>query len=170
MRPWRRLILRIPLAKATDPAHRVQTLLKRCEPAICTAAAMPTTIIRAPRIVLSFRACSNADNTDANSQHEQQESHSRLLGWPLSYKCPLFVFIPGPRGQRGEASGALHSFQPPNQNCADDNGIQNNRLHLASLIFRAVVDLVRQHTAQTAAWTRAIHKIHACRKEFDPVI
>src|SRR6516162_4509909 len=27
----------------------------------------------------------------------------------------------------------------------------NNRLHLASLIFRAVVNLVRQHTAQTAA-------------------
>jgi len=63
----------------------------------------------------------------------------------------IIIAVAKDRAQRGEAAGALHSFQPPNQNCADDNGIQNNRLHLASLIFRAVVDPVRQHMAQTAA-------------------
>ena len=93
MRPRWRLILRIRLAKATDPAHGVQTLLERCEPAICTAATVPaTTIIGAPRIVLGLGACSNTDDTDANSQHEQQEPHSGLLGWPLSYKRLPLVF------------------------------------------------------------------------------
>jgi hypothetical protein len=53
-----------------------------------------------PGIVLGFGACSNADDTDANSQHEQQEPHSRLLGWPLSYKCPLSRFIPYPCAMR----------------------------------------------------------------------
>jgi hypothetical protein len=72
----------IPLAKAADLAHGVETLLKRCEPAICTAAAMPITVVRAPRIVLSLGMRSNADETDANSQYEQQEPHSGLLGWP----------------------------------------------------------------------------------------
>src|SRR5215467_13662718 len=94
MRPWWWLILRIPLAKATDPTHGVQTLLKCCEPAICTAATVSTTaIIGAPRIVLGVGACSNTDDTDADSQHEQQEPHSHLLGWPLKHKrLPLVLY------------------------------------------------------------------------------
>ena len=99
--------MRIPLAVAAKSARGFHALFKGYETAIRAAAAHSTAVNRAPRIVLSFRACSNADNTDANSQHEQQEPHSRLLGWPLSYKCPLFVFIPGPRGQRGEAAGVV---------------------------------------------------------------
>jgi hypothetical protein len=30
---------------------------------------------------LRLGTCSNANDTDANSQHEQQEPHGRLLGW-----------------------------------------------------------------------------------------
>jgi len=97
--------LRIRLAVAAKSARGVHALLKCCEAAIRAAARIA--VIRAPRIVLGFGACSNADDRDTNSQHEQQEPHSRLLGWPLSYKCPLFVFIPGPRGQRGEAAGVV---------------------------------------------------------------
>src|SRR5262249_35987641 len=79
--------------KATDPAHGVQTLLKCCEPAICTAATVPTTaIIGAPRIVLGLGACPNTNDTDADSQHEQQKPHSHLLGWPLKHKRLPLVF------------------------------------------------------------------------------
>ena len=89
--------MRIWLAKAAEPPSGIHALFKGYETAIRATAAHSTAVNRAPRIVLSFRACSNADNTDANSQHEQQEPHSRLLGWPLSYKCLSFVFIPGLR-------------------------------------------------------------------------
>ena len=89
--------MRIWLAKAAEPPSSIHALFKGYETAIRAAAAHSTAVNRAPRIVLSFRACSNADNTDANSQHEQQEPHSRLLGWPLSFKCLSFVFIPGLR-------------------------------------------------------------------------
>ena len=96
--------MRISLAIAAETPGRLHALFKAYETAIRAALA---TVVRTPRIVLGLGACSNADDADANSQHEQQEPHSRLLGWPLSYKCPLFVFIPGPRGQRGEAAGVV---------------------------------------------------------------
>jgi hypothetical protein len=98
MRSWRRLILCVRLAQTPEPARGFHALFKCCEPAIC--AARLTTVNRTPGIVLGFGACSNADDTDANSQHEQQEPHSRLLGWPLSYKCPLSRFIPYPCAMR----------------------------------------------------------------------
>jgi len=94
MRPGWRLVLRIWLAITAEPARGVHALLECHKPAIRAAAA--AAVVRTPRIVLGFGACSNADDTDANSQHEQQEQepHSRLLGWPLSYKCLLSRFIP----------------------------------------------------------------------------
>ena len=95
MRSGWRHILRIWLAKAAEPPSSIHALFKGYETAIRAAARIA--VIRAPRIVLGFSACSNADDRDTNSQHEQQEPHSRLLGWPLSYKCLSFVFIPGLR-------------------------------------------------------------------------
>ena len=58
--------------------------------AIRAAADCSTAVNRAPRIVLPPRR--DADDTGANSQHEQQEPHSLLLEWPPSYKCLFFVF------------------------------------------------------------------------------
>ena len=58
--------MRISIAKATDPAHGVHALLKRCEPTIRTAAVVPATVIGTPRIVLGLGAISNADESDAN--------------------------------------------------------------------------------------------------------
>jgi hypothetical protein len=66
MRSRRGLVLRIRFAKAADPAHVFQTLLKCCEPTIPTASTA-FTILRTPRIVLGLGAISNADHTDANS-------------------------------------------------------------------------------------------------------
>ena len=93
MRSGWRHILRIWLAKAAEPPSSIHTLFKGYETAIRAAAAHSTAVNRAPRIVLSFRACSKADNTDANSQDEQQEPHSRLLGLPQAinvYSRSLF--------------------------------------------------------------------------------
>jgi hypothetical protein len=81
----------IALTEPADPAHGVQTLLKGCEAAICPAEAP---IIRAPRIVLGLGTISESDDTDANSQHEQQESHSRDLVLGLSNKRLSSCFIP----------------------------------------------------------------------------
>jgi hypothetical protein len=67
--------LRIWLAEAAEPPGGIHALFKGYETAI-RAAARLTAVKRAPRIVLGFGACSNADETDANSQHEQQEPHS----------------------------------------------------------------------------------------------
>jgi hypothetical protein len=75
------LILSIAIAKASEPARRGHALFKGYETAI-RAADRSHAVNRAPWIVLGFGACSNADDTDANSQHEQQEPHSRLLGGP----------------------------------------------------------------------------------------
>ena len=80
MRSGWRHVLRIWLAKAAEPPSSIHALFKGYETAIRATAAHSTAVNRAPRIVLI------ADNTDANSQHEQQEP-------------------PGPRGQRGEAAG-----------------------------------------------------------------
>src|SRR5215469_16070562 len=96
----RRNILCIRLAVAAKSARGGHALFKAYETAIRSAAGRSLAVKRAPRIVLGFGTCSNADDTDANSQHEQQEPHSRLLGWPLSYKCLLSRFIPYPRAMR----------------------------------------------------------------------
>src|SRR6516165_6210520 len=71
MRSRRRHVLRIRLAIAAEPSRGFHALLKAREAAICPAAIRSTVIQRAPRIVLSLGARSNADDTDANSQHEQ---------------------------------------------------------------------------------------------------
>ena len=90
--------MRIRLAKAAEPPGGIHALFKGYETAIRSAARLAA-VKRAPWIVLSFRACSNADDTDANSQRKQQEPHGRLLGWPLSNKCLLSRFIPYPRDE-----------------------------------------------------------------------
>jgi hypothetical protein len=94
MRSGWRHILRIWLAKAAKPPRSGHALLKGYEAAIGAAASSSLAVNRAPRIVLGLGTCSSADDTDANSQHEQQEPHCRLLEWPLSYKCPHSRFIP----------------------------------------------------------------------------
>jgi len=81
MRSGRGNILRIRLAVAAKPARGVHALLKCCEAAI-RAAIVEAAVNCTPRIVLGLGGCSNADDTDTNSQHKQQEPHSRLLGWP----------------------------------------------------------------------------------------
>src|SRR5262249_432644 len=93
----RRNILCIRLAVAAKSARGGHALFKAYETAIRSAAGRSLAVKCAPRIVLGFGTCSNADDTDANSQHEQQEPHSRLLGWPLSYTSLLSRFIPYPR-------------------------------------------------------------------------
>jgi hypothetical protein len=90
----RRNILHIRLAIAAEPSRGFHALLKARKAAVCPAATPSAVIVRAPRIVLSLGGRSNADDTDANSEHEQQEPHSSLVGWPLSYKCLLSRFIP----------------------------------------------------------------------------
>src|SRR5262249_11616506 len=70
MRSRRRLVLRIQLTIAAEPARGGHALFKACETAICPAAIRPAVVQRTPWIVLGFGACSNAKNSDANSQHE----------------------------------------------------------------------------------------------------
>jgi len=100
MRSGWRLVLCIDVAKAAEPASGGHALFKAYETAI-RAAAFLAAIIRAPRIVLGFGACSNANDIDANSQYEQQELHGSLplLGSLSRYKCLPFVFIPGSRDE-----------------------------------------------------------------------
>jgi hypothetical protein len=78
MRSGRGLILRIPVAKASEPARRGHALFKGYETAIRAAAGPSPAVNRAPRIVLGLSACSDADDKDANSQHQQQEPHGSL--------------------------------------------------------------------------------------------
>jgi hypothetical protein len=83
-------------------------------------------VIGAPRIVLGLGACSNADDTDANSRHEQQEPHNRLLrrhikllttrghAWNVNIRPPCWITNPAPRVRgdfcrgRGESRTALN--------------------------------------------------------------
>src|SRR6516164_1578877 len=67
MRSGWRHILRISLAIAAETPGRLHALFKAYETAIRAALA---TVVRTPRIVLGLGACSNADDADANSQHE----------------------------------------------------------------------------------------------------
>jgi hypothetical protein len=111
MRPRWRHVLRIPIAKASEPKRGGHALFKAYETAIRASADSPAAVNRAPRIVLGFGACSNADDRDANSQHEQQQPHSRLLGWPLSHKCLLSCFIPcSARMRRGGSRRILRRY------------------------------------------------------------
>jgi hypothetical protein len=80
MRTRWRLVLRIRLTIAAEPSRGFHALLKGRETAIRPAAIRPAVVQRAPRIVLSLSAISKADDTEANSEHEQQEPHGRLLG------------------------------------------------------------------------------------------
>src|SRR5215469_2615940 len=76
---WRH-ILRIWLAEAPHSPRGFHALLKCCEATIRPAVVIAA-VNRAPRIILGLGACFRTDHTDANSQHEQQEPHSRLLEW-----------------------------------------------------------------------------------------
>ena len=67
MRPGRRLVLRIWLAKAAEPACGVHALFKCYEAAICHAATHPTAINRAPRIVLGLGARPYCNSSDIRS-------------------------------------------------------------------------------------------------------
>jgi hypothetical protein len=97
-RGWMRAGRR-PVADPTISAVGGLALLKSCEPAI------PNTvpIQGAPRIVLSLGGFSNADNTDANAQHKQQEPHARLLVTPAinAYARVLLPVVPGPSYSSG---------------------------------------------------------------------
>jgi len=84
--------LRISLAIAAETPGRLHALFKGYETAIRAALA---TVVRAPRIILCLGACSNADDADANSQHEQQEPHSRLLV-PPNINAYLSALFPAP--------------------------------------------------------------------------
>jgi hypothetical protein len=115
MRSGRGLILRIEVAKASEPARGGHALFKGCETAIRAAAGRSLAVNRAPRIVLCLGACSNADDKDANSQHEQQEPHGSLplLGYSLginAYRSCLFRAHlrrgAADCGQRGEVNMA----------------------------------------------------------------
>ena len=102
MRPGRGNILRVRLAVAAKSARGIHALFKAYETAI-RAAAIPATVVRAPRIILCLGACSNADDADANSQHEQQEPHSRLLV-PPNINAYLSALFPAPIKRDGFAA------------------------------------------------------------------
>jgi hypothetical protein len=80
-------------AEPANSADIGQALLKSREPAIHATAA--AAILRAPGIILGLGACSDADDTDENSQHEQQEPHSRLLvlRWPSAINVYPYVLF-----------------------------------------------------------------------------
>jgi hypothetical protein len=80
-------------AEPANSADIGQALLKSREPAIHAIAA--GAILRTPGIILGLGTCSNADDTDENSQHEQQEPHSRLLvlRWPSAINVYPYVLF-----------------------------------------------------------------------------
>jgi hypothetical protein len=90
-RMWsgRGLIQRVAFAKATNPTDVFQTLLKCCEPANPTALTA-FTVLRAPRIVLGLGTISNAEDTDANSQHEYVLARVKL-NLPVQHRDALWV-------------------------------------------------------------------------------
>jgi hypothetical protein len=100
-RPWdlRRLISIILCTKPSNSAHVGHTLLKRCKSAIRSTAA--AAILGAPRIVLGLGALCYSDDPHANSQHEQQDPHGRILVAPC-YKCLSSCFIPSRAGGGAE--------------------------------------------------------------------
>jgi hypothetical protein len=61
-------------AEPANSADLGQALLKSREPAIHATVAA---ILRAPGVILGVSGLFSAEDTDANSQHEQQELHGR---------------------------------------------------------------------------------------------
>ena len=97
MRPRRRYVLRIRLAKAAESPCGIHTLFRAYEPAIRTPASLAT-VNRAPWIVLGLGAVSSADETDSNYQQQQQEPHGRLLVAPSNMNAsPRILFHPARR-------------------------------------------------------------------------
>jgi hypothetical protein len=80
----RRLVVRTGSAVPANPAHRGQTLLKCCKPAIRRTAAAKI-VIGAPPTVLRLSGFFGADNGRENSEQEQQKPHGDLL------KTPQFI-------------------------------------------------------------------------------
>jgi hypothetical protein len=78
VRMWsgRRHILRIRLAVATEPARGFHALFERCEAAVCAAATRPTTVNRAPGIVLSFAWSDKHSCCSDNTEHEDKSHQS----------------------------------------------------------------------------------------------
>jgi hypothetical protein len=63
----------VRLAQAAEPARGFHALFKCCEAAIC--AARPTTVNRAPRIVLSLGWSIEHSRRSDNTEHKQDKSH-----------------------------------------------------------------------------------------------
>jgi len=128
MRSGRGNILRIKVAKASHPSRGFHALFKGYETAIRAAADCSTAVNRAPRIVLGLGACSNADDTDANSQHQQQEPHNRLLRGHiaiidhprpgLEYKHTVALLDHQPRS--GGPGGILQGARPKHEGHFDN--------------------------------------------------
>jgi len=85
--------LRIWLAKAAEPPGGFHALFKCYEAAICTAADRSTTVIRAPRIVLGFGACSKSNDADAYDRCRENEnaSHWKALLRLIAQHPPHFM-------------------------------------------------------------------------------
>jgi hypothetical protein len=65
------------LAKVAEPARGFHALLKRCEATVCTAAAVPTAVNRAPRIVLSLGWSVKQQSRRTNdTERKEDRSHS----------------------------------------------------------------------------------------------
>src|SRR5215469_2620167 len=106
MRPWRRYVLRIRLAKAAESPCGIHALFKAYEPAIRTPASLAT-VNRAPRIVLGLGAISSADETDSNYQQQHQEPHGRLLATPSTVNArPRILFHPARRRAANDRTAA----------------------------------------------------------------
>jgi hypothetical protein len=71
------------LAQATEPARRLHALFKCCKAAICAAAAHPTAVYRAPRIVLSIAWTVEHSHCHENTEQKQNKSqhHQSLPLW-----------------------------------------------------------------------------------------
>jgi len=69
---WRH-VLRIGLAEATKPARGCHALFKCCEATVCTAAAPPTAVNRAPRIVLSLGWSVEHSRRSDDTEYKQDE-------------------------------------------------------------------------------------------------
>jgi 2-oxoglutarate dehydrogenase complex dehydrogenase (E1) component-like enzyme len=108
-------VLGIGVAEAAVSTQGRQTLLEGCESAILAAEAR---IVRAPRIILSLRACAGSSYRHHHyCQHEKQQSHGR---------SPDVTLVPDvtsvPKHQRCRSiNGAEASTVPKHQRCQSIN-------------------------------------------------